>query len=175
MKRMLRKVMVLVLVLALLGTSATVLAAQDASIEIDLKKIGAQSFEVQWQGQPATITIGEAERVGPQPRLSYDLTEGVGSWSRLVYMTSGVINVQYHVYYTINSNNRVTIDSISQFSASAIGMNYALQESGILTKTETSSNAAVCYAFWHFWADNVGSTTIRLYAKFKDLKLTVTM
>ena len=174
-----RKFCIFLIVVIMLGSYATAVALENMppSIEFDLTDMDEHVFDIEWQGQHGTITIGEATPEGPSPRFSYDLTEGVGTWSRRIYYSIGIWNLSYRVRYTINSNYRVTIHDLYNFDhAGVFGIEHL--EAMIVNATETSQYPAKCFSSWYLsiGIDNFSAgQTATVYCQFHNSVLSVTI
>lgn len=175
MKRRIIKMFCLVFAMAFMVTSSLALATNTDSVAINLLDTEEQVGICQWNGEQAIITVGEATEIPDKMRFQYDLTEGTGTWSRRISITSGVLNVWYTVKYTIHSNLKVSIVDLYDAGATGIGVSLSFLEYKIVRANETSSLPAECYASWEGSIGSAINQIVKLRCRFQNSVLNVTM
>lgn len=145
------------------------------SLTFDYNNLQRQEQTIVVDGQEYTIVLGEAKKA-PTPRLDYVLDEGQGSWSRDIYGYGVVLNLQYRVYYTIGSDNKVTIDYLSDEFLSGAFISVISEELTVVREKETTSSSAYCYYKAKVTLEvqmPLLTETVTLACNFKSGKLTV--
>lgn len=175
MKRSVIKMFCLVFAMAFMTTSSLALAINTDSVAVNLLDTEEQVGICQWNGEQVIITVGEATKIPDKTRFQYDLTEGVGTWSRRVSITSGALNVWYTVKYTIHSNLKVSIVDLYDAGATGIGVSLSFLEYKIIRANETNSLSAECYASWEGSIGSVINQIVKLRCRFQNSVLNVTV